>query len=410
MAVKKYLDFQGLTTYNNKLKTVYPVNIAYGSYTPTGESDSRIGIHLDLDVESGGTQSPHTYTVVDLGQLYEDFVDSSYFYNFADILVDYIVDLDLTAFDSSKYGTCAVTRDSGAVSPIYTVTALGFNEKNGNILVVKVGSESGGTVSLDAGAQFRVKYGADSGDVYSVKPIKYHGANLSADIVCADDIATFIYVDDGLNPYYSLINVDCGMVRERFNDAVFTLQPNNCTIGVQFADEHGQPQITFYTDDGNYTHTSTLAIGADETYILDSACEKDVSTSISYGSTLENYVPTTKAVSDFVDKTDFIERVGSIYIASTPAAVNSTITITNDTYKPRKGGTIVVKFTYDVLAGTSLKIGSSNTAYPIYLNGSAIESGVITAGTTVTMVFTGSAYEITAVPITNSTIDSLFTT
>ena len=62
----------------------------------------------------------------------------------------------------------------------------------------------------------------------------------------------------------------------------------------------------------------------------------------------------------------------------------------------------------DVLSGTSLKIGS-NTAYPIKLNGTAIESGIITAGTTVTMTFTGSAYEITVIPITNSAIDSLFT-
>ncbi len=143
-------------------------------------------------------------------------------------------------------------------------------------------------------------------------------------------------------------------------------------------------------------------------YTLAGACAKSVTTSITYGSTSTN-LPTVKAVSDFVDKTDFIERTGSIYIDSTPDAVSSVITITNSTYLPRKGGTIVVKFTYDVLAGTSLKIGSSNTAYPIYLNGTAIESGVIIAGTTVTMTFTGSAYEITVIPITNSAIDSLFT-
>lgn len=143
-------------------------------------------------------------------------------------------------------------------------------------------------------------------------------------------------------------------------------------------------------------------------YTLAAACAKAVNTSVTYGSTSTN-LPTTKAVSDFVDKTDFIERTGSIYIDSTPAAVNNVITVTNSTYLPRKGGTIVVKFTYDVTAGASLKIGSSNTAYPIYLNGTAIESGIITAGTTVTMTFTGSAYEITLIPITNSAIDSLFT-
>lgn len=143
-------------------------------------------------------------------------------------------------------------------------------------------------------------------------------------------------------------------------------------------------------------------------YTLAAACAKAVNTSVTYGSTSTN-LPTTKAVSDFIDQTDFIERTGSIYIDSTPDAVSSVITITNSTYLPRKGGTIVVKFTYDVLAGTSLKIGSSNIAYPIYLNGTAIESGIITAGTTVTMTFTGSAYEITLIPITNSAIDSLFT-
>ena len=155
------------------------------------------------------------------------------------------------------------------------------------------------------------------------------------------------------------------------------------------------------------TTSKTLTVNG--TYTLAGACAKAVDTSLSYGSSSTN-LPTSKAVSDFINKSDFIERTGSIYIDSTPDAVNSVITITNSTYLPRKGGTIVVKFTYDVLAGTSLKIGSSNTAYPIYLNGTAIESGIITAGTTVTMVFTGNAYEITVIPITNSAIDGLFTT
>ena len=72
MAVKKYLDLNGLTAYNNKLKTVYPKNIAYGNYTPTGGSTARKGFHYDLDVESSGTQSTYTYTLVDLNTIITD--------------------------------------------------------------------------------------------------------------------------------------------------------------------------------------------------------------------------------------------------------------------------------------------------------------------------------------------------
>lgn len=152
---------------------------------------------------------------------------------------------------------------------------------------------------------------------------------------------------------------------------------------------------------GNMIKQSSYTVGA--------ASAMGIVSNLTYHNLSDLVLTTAGAINSFVEQSDFIERTGSIYIDSTPDAVNSVITITNSTYLPRKGGTIVVKFTYDVLAGTSLKIGSSNTAYPIYLNGTAIESGVITAGTTVTMVFTGSAYEITVIPITNSAIDGLFT-
>lgn len=333
MAVKKYLDLNGLTAYNNKLKTVYPKNIAYGNYTPTGGSTARKGFHYDLDVESSGSQSTYTYTLVDLDTLKTDLD----------------IHTSSNAFGNVKVGSTTIEADSSTdtlelvAGNAVTITADVTNDR-----VFIASTDTKNTAGSTANASKLYLVGATE---QSANPQTYSQANVYA---TADKL-------------YS--------------------------NGVEVVNLSDSQALTNKTYNG---------------YTLAGACAKAVNTSITYGSTSTN-LPTTKAVSDFIDQTDFIERTGSIYIDSTPDAVNSVITITNSTYLPRKGGTIVVKFTYDVLAGTSLKIGSSNTAYPIYLNGTAIESGIITAGTTVTMVFTGSAYEITVIPITNSAIDGLFT-
>ena len=107
--------------------------------------------------------------------------------------------------------------------------------------------------------------------------------------------------------------------------------------------------------------------------------------------------------------TAYYEDAGEIYIASTPTASNNIITINESNYRLKVGGQIVVKFSNDVVAGTSLKF-TNTVAKPIYLNGSAIETGDILTGMTVTMIYTGTAYEILSVPISNSKIDSLFAT
>ena len=106
--------------------------------------------------------------------------------------------------------------------------------------------------------------------------------------------------------------------------------------------------------------------------------------------------------------TVYFKDAGEIYVASTPAASNNVITINESNYRLKVGGQIVVKFSNDVTAGTSLKFTNTD-AKPIYLNGAAIESNVILSGMTVAMVYTGTVYEVLSMPISNATIDSLFT-
>lgn len=360
MAVKKYLDLNGLTTYNNKLKTVYPKNIAYGNYTPTGGSTARKGFHYDLDVESSGSQSTYTYTLVDLDTLKTDLD----------------IPTSSNAFGNVKVGSTTIEADSSTdtlelvAGNAVTITADVTNDR-----VFIASTDTKNTAGSTANASKLYLVGATE---QSANPQTYSQAN--------------VYATAG-----KLYSNAKEVVNLSDSQALTNKTYNGMTL---------TPQSIGFKITGGSPTPKTLTVPM--TYTLGPACECSLNSTINYGSSSTN-LPTLHAVAGFIDQTDFIERTGSIYIDSTPDAVNSVITITNSTYLPRKGGTIVVKFTYDVLAGTSLKIGSSNTAYPIYLNGTAIESEVITAGTTVTMVFTGSAYEITVIPITNSAIDGLFT-
>lgn len=122
----------------------------------------------------------------------------------------------------------------------------------------------------------------------------------------------------------------------------------------------------------------------------------------------------TKVISNFKyndtvgnNVTAYYEDAGEIYIASTPTASNNIITINESNYRLKVGGQIVVKFSNDVTAGTSLKFTNTD-AKPIYLNGAAIESNVILSGMTVSMIYTGTVYEVLSMPISNASIDSLF--
>lgn len=62
-------------------------------------------------------------------------------------------------------------------------------------------------------------------------------------------------------------------------------------------------------------------------------------------------------------------------------------------YVLSRGGVVAVQFTNAVPASSTLSI-NSQTAKPIYYQGSAIRAGIINAGDTATVIYNGASYNV----------------
>ena len=76
------------------------------------------------------------------------------------------------------------------------------------------------------------------------------------------------------------------------------------------------------------------------------------------------------------------------------AVTEKAVTLSN--YIQSEGGIVVVKFTYGVPASSTLKVGGY-AARDIYYKGAAITGGIITAGDTVTFMYSNAKYHVVAI-------------
>ena len=88
--------------------------------------------------------------------------------------------------------------------------------------------------------------------------------------------------------------------------------------------------------------------------------------------------------------------LGQGYATQNNSSASSTITATLSSYALTTGGVVVVKFTYDVPASSTLNVNSRG-AKAIYNRGSAIAANVIKAGDTATFIYNGTYYHLLSV-------------
>ena len=81
---------------------------------------------------------------------------------------------------------------------------------------------------------------------------------------------------------------------------------------------------------------------------------------------------------------------------NTASATAITASFASGTYVLAANGVISIKFTYDVLANSTLNINTKG-AKPIYYQGAAITAGVIKAGDTATFIYDGTNYNLISI-------------
>jgi hypothetical protein len=89
-------------------------------------------------------------------------------------------------------------------------------------------------------------------------------------------------------------------------------------------------------------------------------------------------------------------KLGHGYATCSTAATTAAKTASLSSYTLAAGGTVAVRFTYDVLANATLNINSKG-AKNIFYQGVNVGTNVIQAGDIVTMIYDGTQYHILAI-------------
>lgn len=93
------------------------------------------------------------------------------------------------------------------------------------------------------------------------------------------------------------------------------------------------------------------------------------------------------------DTTYTLPKLGIGYTTCSTTLATATKTASLSNYVLTTGGLIAIKFTYSVIAGSTLNI-SSTGAKAIYYNGAAIQSNIIQSGDIALFVYNGTQYEL----------------